>query len=174
MFFRNQWETCEMKPNEIFSGKKCFKCLFFMRSGICNTLMGSLFGVVILFLILLITYCHRRRQIREFKRYLVKVKFLQFYIKILNTQYLREVSQRQCRRTFRQDALRTSKMEITIKDQSSKLSKSKIIRNRLAGPFFNPKAVGMDSGVQFSLSNFLEDILQPTTSKMSPTSNLGL
>ena len=39
---------------------------------------------------------------------------------------------------------------------------------------FNPQAVGMNSGVQFSLSNFLEDILQPTSSKMSPTSNLGL
>ena len=38
----------------------------------------------------------------------------------------------------------------------------------------NFQAVGMDSGVQFSLSNFLEDILQPTSSKMSPTSNLGL
>ena len=38
----------------------------------------------------------------------------------------------------------------------------------------NPQAVGMDSGVQFSLSNFLEDILQPTSSKMTPTSNLGL
>ena len=38
----------------------------------------------------------------------------------------------------------------------------------------NPQAVGMDSGVQFSLSNFLEDILQVTSSKMSPTSNLGL
>ena len=39
---------------------------------------------------------------------------------------------------------------------------------------FNTQAVGMDSGVQFSLSNFIEDILQPTSSKMSPTSNLGL
>ena len=27
---------------------------------------------------------------------------------------------------------------------------------------FNPQAVGRDSGVPFSLSNFLEDILQPT------------
>ena len=34
--------------------------------------------------------------------------------------------------------------------------------------FFNPKTVGMDSGVQFSLSNFLEDILQPTSAKTSP------
>ena len=39
---------------------------------------------------------------------------------------------------------------------------------------FNTQAVGMDSGVQFSLRNFIEDILQPTSSKMSPTSNLGL
>ena len=39
--------------------------------------------------------------------------------------------------------------------------------------FINPQAVGMDSGVQFSLSNFLEDILQPKSSKTSPTSNLG-
>ena len=31
----------------------------------------------------------------------------------------------------------------------------------------NPQAVGRDSGVQLSLSNFLEDILQPTKSKMS-------
>ena len=38
----------------------------------------------------------------------------------------------------------------------------------------NPQAVGIDSGVQFSLSNFLEDILQPTSSKMSPMWNLGL
>ena len=40
--------------------------------------------------------------------------------------------------------------------------------------YVNPKAVGMDSGVQFSLSNFLEDILEPKSSKISPTSNLGL
>ena len=39
---------------------------------------------------------------------------------------------------------------------------------------FNTQAVGMDSGVQFSLSNFIENVLQPTSSKMSPTSNLGL
>ena len=45
---------------------------------------------------------------------------------------------------------------------------------RTKSKLFNPQAVGMDSGVQFSLSNFLEDILQPTSSKMSPTSNLGL
>ena len=38
----------------------------------------------------------------------------------------------------------------------------------------NTQAVGMDSGVHFSLSNFIEDILQPKCSKMSPTSNLGL
>ena len=38
----------------------------------------------------------------------------------------------------------------------------------------NPQTVGMDSGVKFCLSNFLEDILQPTSSKMSQTSNLGL
>ena len=38
----------------------------------------------------------------------------------------------------------------------------------------NPQAVGMDLGVQFNLSNFLEDILQPTSFKMAPTSNLGL
>ena len=38
----------------------------------------------------------------------------------------------------------------------------------------NTQAVEMDSGVQFSLSNFIEDILLPTSSKMSPTSNLGL
>ena len=31
---------------------------------------------------------------------------------------------------------------------------------------FNTQAVGMDSGVQFSLRNFIEDILQPTSSKM--------
>ena len=38
----------------------------------------------------------------------------------------------------------------------------------------NPQAVGRDSGVSFSFSNFQEDDLQPTRSKMSPTSNLGL
>ena len=38
----------------------------------------------------------------------------------------------------------------------------------------NTQAVGMDSGVQFSLINFIENILQPTSSKMSPTLNLGL
>ena len=45
---------------------------------------------------------------------------------------------------------------------------------RFENSLVNPQAVGMDSGVQFCLSNFLEDILQPTSSKMSPTSNLGL
>ena len=39
---------------------------------------------------------------------------------------------------------------------------------------FNPQAVGWDTGVPFSLSNFLEDILQPTSFKMSPTSKSGL
>ena len=38
----------------------------------------------------------------------------------------------------------------------------------------NSQAAGRDSGVPFSLSNFLEDILQPKSSKISPTSNLGL
>ena len=38
----------------------------------------------------------------------------------------------------------------------------------------NSQAIGMDSGVHFSLSNFLEEILQRTSSKMSPMSNLGL
>ena len=37
----------------------------------------------------------------------------------------------------------------------------------------NPQAVGMVSGVYFSLSNFLEDILQPTL-KMSLTSGQEL
>ena len=36
-----------------------------------------------------------------------------------------------------------------------------------------PQTVGRDSGVPFSLGNFQEDILLPTKSKMSPTSNLG-
>ena len=39
---------------------------------------------------------------------------------------------------------------------------------------FYPKAARRDSGVPFSLINFLEDILQPTKSNMSPTSNLCL
>ena len=56
-------------------------------------------------------------------------------------------------------------------------TKKKLLRgNFIKGPEFgkvecNPKAVGRDSGVPFSLSNFLEDILQPTSSKMSQTSN---
>ena len=40
--------------------------------------------------------------------------------------------------------------------------------------YFNPQAVGWDSEVPFSLSNFLEDILQLKSLKMSPTSNSGL
>ena len=51
-------------------------------------------------------------------------------------------------------------------------------RNLLVGNVFcwiiKPQAVRRDSEVPFSLSNFLENILQPTTSEMSPTSNLGL
>ena len=39
--------------------------------------------------------------------------------------------------------------------------------------WINPQAVGRYSGVPLSLGNFLEDILQPTVSKMAPTSNLG-
>ena len=38
----------------------------------------------------------------------------------------------------------------------------------------NHQAVGWDSGVSLCLSNFLEDILQPTSLKMSPTSNSSL
>ena len=33
----------------------------------------------------------------------------------------------------------------------------------------NPQAVGRDSGLPFCLRNFLENILQPTTSKILPT-----
>ena len=40
--------------------------------------------------------------------------------------------------------------------------------------FINSQTVGRDSGVPFSLCNFLEDILPPTSFKMTPTSNLGL
>ena len=40
--------------------------------------------------------------------------------------------------------------------------------------YTNPQAVGGDSGAPFSLSNFLEDILQSTSFKMSTTSNSGL
>ena len=35
----------------------------------------------------------------------------------------------------------------------------------------NTQAVGMDSGAKLSLRNFIEEILQPTSSKMSPASN---
>ena len=45
---------------------------------------------------------------------------------------------------------------------------------KVSGHLINPQAVGWDSGVPFSLRNFLEDILQPTSCKMSPTSNSGL
>ena len=38
----------------------------------------------------------------------------------------------------------------------------------------NPQVVGWDSGVPFRFSNFLEDIFQPTSLEMSPTSNSGL
>ena len=38
----------------------------------------------------------------------------------------------------------------------------------------NLKAVGWDSGIPLRLSNFLENILQPTSFKMSHTSNLAL
>ena len=39
---------------------------------------------------------------------------------------------------------------------------------------FYPQTVGLDSEVRISLNNFLEDILQPTSLKMSQTSDLGL
>ena len=39
---------------------------------------------------------------------------------------------------------------------------------------FNPQAVEMASAVRFNLSNFLEDILQPTSSEVSRTWNKGL
>ena len=41
-------------------------------------------------------------------------------------------------------------------------------------PSFNPQAIGWDSGVPFTLSNFLEVILQPICFKRSQTSNWGL
>ena len=34
---------------------------------------------------------------------------------------------------------------------------------------FNTKAVGWDTGILFSLSSFIEKILLPTSSKISPT-----
>ena len=39
---------------------------------------------------------------------------------------------------------------------------------------FNPQADGMAVAQPYAFTDFQEDILQPTKSKMSPTSNLGL
>ena len=41
---------------------------------------------------------------------------------------------------------------------------SKYIKNN-----FNPGAIGWDTSIPLCLSNFLKDILQPTSSKISPT-----
>ena len=49
------------------------------------------------------------------------------------------------------------------------LSRRTEVSDNAVRQFFHPKAVGRDSGVPFSLSNFLENILQSTKSKMSPT-----
>ena len=39
------------------------------------------------------------------------------------------------------------------------------------GPYFNPQVVGLDLGVSFSLNDFIEDTLQPTTFKITLASN---
>ena len=56
-------------------------------------------------------------------------------------------------------------------DEDQKPFRLKKISEKLA---FNPQAVGRDTGVQLSLSNFQDDILKPTSFKMSPTSNSSL
>ena len=38
----------------------------------------------------------------------------------------------------------------------------------------NPQAVGWDSGAPFPFNNFLVDILEPTSFKLSQASNSGL
>ena len=61
-----------------------------------------------------------------------------------------------------------------FKRLSSTLENDTLVSDFHLNSHLNPQVVRGDSGVPLCLSNFLEDILQPTSFKMSPTSNSGL
>ena len=57
---------------------------------------------------------------------------------------------------------------IKVTFQKNEIMKNNYLQN------FNSKAIAWDSKVPFGLTNFLEDILQPPSFKMSLMSNSGL
>ena len=65
------------------------------------------------------------------------------------------------------DAIEANKLHFWYRFQNRRFLRNTFFWNN--GKLINPQAVGRDSGVPFSLSNFLDDILKPTSIKVFPT-----